>query len=95
MELITEPSEFPDVLFHTVTVEEEEDGDYFVAASDNENHCIATVGSVAISGDGTVGVNNGSFSLDAADGGMRIKYLNFENEYGYDEIQIDIEARAE
>jgi len=91
--LVTEAGEFPDELFHTVTIEADEDGTYAVSASNNESYCVANVESVALSGDGSIGLNQGSFTLNAADAAMRLTYLDFTDEYGYDEIDIGIEKR--
>lgn len=91
--LVTEASEIPDEQYHTVTVEADDDGTYAVSASNNGTHCVANVGSVALSGQGSVGLNEGSFTLNAADAVMRLTYLDFTDQHGYDEIDIKLEKR--
>lgn len=91
--LVTDPNEIPDELYNTVTIESENDDTYTVCASNNETQCVINVDSVALSGDGAVGLNTGSFTLNAANAAMRLTYLDFTDEYGYDEIDISLEHR--
>lgn len=91
MTFIADPTRFPDESFHTVSVKEEDDGSYYVAANNNETHCIATVDSVAI-GDEAVGLEAGDLRFGAAAKNMRLTYTDFE-EHGYDELQITFEDR--
>lgn len=91
--LIDDPTEFPDVLYHTVTIEQDEGG-FHISASTNDHLCICNVGSVGI-GDGgeAIGVNDGKITFGEADRAMRLEYVDFGDEYAYDEIQITFEDR--
>ncbi len=88
----TDPAEFPDVLYHTVTIEED-DGEFHIAASSNDHHCIGEVGSVAIGSGEAVGMSDGRLKLDEAGQAMRLEYVDFTDEYGYDEMQITFQNR--
>lgn len=87
MVLVTEASEFPDAQFHTVSVESDDNGKYYVSATSRAHSCVGTVDSVALDGEG-VGVESGTFRLGAAERMMEITYVDFE-EYTYDEMQIE------
>lgn len=87
MAFITKASEIPsDEPFHTVTVEEQEDG-YYIAASNNDVFCYGSVGSVGI--DGTSAGIKGEATFEAAGEQMFVHYIDFTEEHGYDEIQLE------
>lgn len=74
--------------FHTVSVEQEDDGEFYVAASNNEIQFARTVGSVSLADEG-VGLADGDVRLDAASKMMELEYVDYSDEYGYDEIEIN------
>lgn len=92
MTLILEPSEVPDERFHTLSIETTDHGDYHVLAQSNDIVFSAVVGSVAIGGE-AVGFAAGSARFDAADSWIRVEYVDFRDEHGYEELQISFEGR--
>lgn len=92
MVFIADPSRFPDdEQYHTISIEEEDDGSFFIAASNNDVHCIATVDSIAL-GNEAVGLRTGSLLLDQAGKTMNVTY-NPLHEHDYDEMKITFEDR--
>lgn len=92
MTLIFEPSAVPDVRYHTLQVESTDNGDYHIAARNNDVCFSAVVGSVAIGGE-SVGFNGGAARFESADSWIRLEYVDFIDEYGYEEIQVRFEER--
>ncbi len=92
MELITAPSDIPDEKYHTLNIEKTNDSDFEVTARNNDTVVRVFVGSVALDGE-CVGVVDGTVTLDAADSWIRLEYVDFMEEFGYEEIQVTFEER--
>lgn len=84
-----------DAYYHTVIVEHLTDGDYHVLGLNNAESDLHKVGSVAI-GDALAGVKcheNESFRLEAADSFLTVEVLDFTDQHGYKEAQINFHDR--
>lgn len=92
MELITEPSEVPDERYHTLDIQTLETGDYMVEAKNNQTVARVVVESVGIGGE-SVGFEEGSARFGAAGAWVRVEYVDFTDEYGYEEVQVTFEDR--
>jgi hypothetical protein len=88
---ILKEDEIPDAKYHTVKIEETDDGDWHVVGKAADALVSIYVGSIGI-GPEAVGLAEGSVRFDAADSWIRLNYVDFD-EYGYDEIQVTFEER--
>jgi hypothetical protein len=95
MRLITDPERIPDEKYHTLSVSDLDGDDYLVIAIANGVTVGVVVGSVGIGRDGeAAGFSGGEVHLDAADSWFDIEYVDFTDEYGYDEVQVTFEERS-
>lgn len=92
MKLITAPSDIPDEKYHTLNIEKTNDGDFEVTAKNNNTTIRVFVGSIGIDGE-SVGMLDGNVSFDAAGSWIRLDYVDFNEAYGYDEVQVRFEER--
>lgn len=87
MRIVEEPTEIPDEPFHSVTIESVND-EYDVSGMSTDTIVFVRVDSVSMF-DEALGFAEGFAFLEAAASPIKLEYVDYSDEYGYDELEVN------